>query len=180
MTYNSSVIQYLDTEVSGTLSNNSLVTVNDLTPGSLRVVIFRANPMTGSGTLFRFKFHAVGAANTTSPLTWSNFMFNEGDPPNTTVNGLITILAPTAAGVSVAGRVMSADGAGLRNVTVDVTSMSGETVTVRTNAFGQYRFDNITAGATYTLTARARGMTFPSRAIVVTDTLSGEDIVANR
>jgi hypothetical protein len=75
---------------------------------------------------------------------------------------------------------MSADGAGLRNVTVDVTSMSGETVTVRTNAFGQYRFDNITAGATYPLTARARGMTFPSRAIVVTDTLSGEDIVANR
>lgn len=180
LTYNASVIQFQDVDVAGTISNNAAVTINDLTPGALRIVVFRANPMTGSGTLFKFKFHAVGVPTSTSPLTWSNFMFNEGDPPNTTVNGLITILGTTAAMVEVSGRVVNADGVGIRNAAVELRSATGELISTRTNAFGTYRFTSVESGAAYSLTAFSRGLTFPSRLVFVTDTVSGEDIVANR
>jgi hypothetical protein len=86
---------------------------------------------------------------------------------------------PTAAGVSVSGRVVSSTGAGLRGATVTLMKEDGSIVSVTTNSFGYYTFQDVTAGRSYMLGARVKGYTFQSRLIQVTDTLTDVDLVAN-
>lgn len=87
-------------------------------------------------------------------------------------------LAPTAANVSVSGRVLSADGRGIRGATVTLTSPSGRTVTTTTNAFGYYLFQGVRSGGSYLVNARARGATFQARILSVTDSLTDVDLIA--
>jgi len=63
--------------------------------------------------------------------------------------------APTAAGVSVGGRVVGIGGEGLRNVSVVLSG--GMLLTpraTRTNTFGYFAFDDIAVGETYTVTVQ--------------------------
>jgi hypothetical protein len=55
----------------------------------------------------------------------------------------------------------------------------GSIVSVTTNSFGYYTFQDVTAGRSYMLGARVKGYTFQSRLIQVTDTLTDVDLVAN-
>ena len=167
-------------DLTGSVSANSFPTSNVPTPGLLKVVVFRASPpMTGTGTLLTLKFHATGAPGTFSNLTWSNLMFNEGDPPNIPVNGHVTIVGPTAARVGVSGRVFTADGMGIRNARVELRSGDGEVVTSVSNAFGYYHFDAVNSGATYVIAAVARGRIFTPRTLMVIDAIENEDVVAD-
>lgn len=68
--------------------------------------------------------------------------------------------APTAASVSVGGRVLTTDGRGIRNVLISLTGANGETRTVISSAFGYYRFADVPAGGTYILTAAAKRFIF--------------------
>lgn len=63
-------------------------------------------------------------------------------------------LAPTAAAVSVGGRVLTADGFGIAQARVTLTDSQGNERQVSTNSFGYYRFDNVVAGATYIFNVR--------------------------
>ncbi len=54
-------------------------------------------------------------------------------------------LAPTAANVQIGGRVMTANGRGIRNVLVTLTNANGTSRTVITGNFGYYRFAEIEA-----------------------------------
>ncbi len=87
-------------------------------------------------------------------------------------------LGPTAASVSVSGRVANAVGVGLRGVRVSMTDTDGVVRQAITNAFGYYRFTEVGSGRMYTLTAAAKGQTFQARLISVADTLTDADIVA--
>jgi hypothetical protein len=79
-------------EVAGTMSSGLSPVYNPITPGVLKVVVFGAYPLTGAGTLFNFKFTAVGPVGTISPITFVDFMFNEGDPAANVTNGQIKIV----------------------------------------------------------------------------------------
>jgi len=68
--------------------------------------------------------------------------------------------APTAASVSVGGRVMTLNGRGIRNARVTLTNSAGETRTVLTGAFGYYRFTDIPVGESYVISAAAKRFTF--------------------
>ncbi|MDQ4120631.1 MAG: carboxypeptidase regulatory-like domain-containing protein [Acidobacteriota bacterium] len=70
------------------------------------------------------------------------------------------VALPTAASVSIGGRIMTAKGRGTSNVLLILTDSTGETRTVMSNAFGYYRFTDVSAGATYTLTASAKRFVF--------------------
>jgi hypothetical protein len=70
------------------------------------------------------------------------------------------IFAPTAAGVTVGGRVVTANGAGIGKVRVVLTSGSGETRTAISSGFGYFRFDNVTTGETYVFSVNAKKYTF--------------------
>jgi hypothetical protein len=95
--------------------------------------------------------------------------------------GAFELLAPTAAGASLGGRVTAASGVGIRGalVTVEGGSLGGP-VTARTNAFGYYRVDELPAGHVYTVTAAAKGARFaePSRVVSLGDSLAGVDFAA--
>jgi Tol biopolymer transport system component len=73
---------------------------------------------------------------------------------------VIQLPAPTAANVSVGGRVLTAGGNGIRNVTVSLTDMQGNTRTALSSAFGYYCFDDIPAGGTVIINAAAKRYTF--------------------
>jgi hypothetical protein len=88
-----------------------------------------------------------------------------------------TITAPTAANVSVGGRVVTQSGYGAGNVRVFLTSGSGETISVGTNAFGYFRFDNVATGF-YTITAQSKRYQFESSALEVNDNVQDLTIVA--
>ena len=78
-------------DVSGTVAEGMTFTTNASTPGILRGVFYSSGVRTGSGTLVKLNFTAVGAAGAVSPLTWQNFMFNERVPAVTATDGSVTI-----------------------------------------------------------------------------------------
>lgn len=79
------------------------------------------------------------------------------------------VLAPTAAGVNIGGRVTTAGGRGIRNVMLTLISAgTGEIFYARSGLFGSYRFEDIPAGQTYVLTVSARRFLFvPNTQIIM-------------
>jgi subtilase family serine protease len=59
------------------------------------------------------------------------------------------ILNPTAANVSVGGRVSNSSGGGISRARITMTAPNGAAHTVTTNTFGYYHFDEVPAGGTY-------------------------------
>ena len=66
----------------------------------------------------------------------------------------------TAASVSVGGRVLTANGRGIRNVVVTMTDEDGNTRTARSTSFGSYRFADVPAGATYVFSVSGKRFAF--------------------
>jgi hypothetical protein len=86
--------------------------------------------------------------------------------------------APTAAGVSIAGRVISADGRGVRNANVTLRDASGNLRTAITSSFGYYRFDDVAVGQTYVCSVRSKRYQFSPKVVSLVDELTGLDFVA--
>jgi hypothetical protein len=76
-------------------------------------------------------------------------------------------LAPTAALVSISGKVTTLKGSGIRNVIVTLTDAEGNVRTTVTGTFGFYRFTNVEVGQTYVLQVYAKKYFFPNPAQVV-------------
>ena len=89
-------------------------------------------------------------------------------------------LNPTAAHVSVAGRVTSASGYGIRNAIIVLTGPDGVTKLAVTSSFGYYRFDDIAAGENYVVRVASKRYVFANatRVIAVNDDLTEVDFVA--
>lgn len=90
------------------------------------------------------------------------------------------VFAPTAAMVSVRGRVLTADGAGIRNARLILTKPTGETLVSQTGSFGYYRFNEIEIGQTYVITVLSKRFTFasPVRIVSVNDEVTALDFIA--
>ncbi len=93
-----------------------------------------------------------------------------GADPNTPIlqptytDGTVTVLGPTAASVSVGGRVWTANGRGIQNVTITLTNANGESRTARTTSFGYYQFNDVPVGQIYIISATARRYQFDQAA----------------
>lgn len=87
---------------------------------------------------------------------------------NLTTSG--TLLAPTAALASVSGKVLNGISA-VSNATVSLTNQAGESVSVRTNSFGNFNFE-VAAGQTYVLSAQSKGCQYDSQLLTVSDSVS--------
>jgi len=87
------------------------------------------------------------------------------------------IAAPTAANVSLSGKVFSSSGGTIANAVVELQSAgTGRRLSVRTNRFGYYRFDSVQSGANYVISAVAKGLTFTPRAVTLVDSVADFDI----
>jgi hypothetical protein len=87
-------------------------------------------------------------------------------------NYQIAMLAPTAAGVTIGGRVSSSSGASVSNASVLVTNQAGETRSAITNSFGYFRFENVAAGASYVFEIRHKRYSFAPRVVNVGEELN--------
>lgn len=87
-------------------------------------------------------------------------------------------LAPTAAAVTVSGRVLTDGGNGLTNARVILTSANGESRTVMTSSFGYFKFDEVSAGETYIVSVISRRYQFATQAVFVGDQIVNLDFTA--
>ena len=86
-------------------------------------------------------------------------------------------IGPSAAGVTVSGRVTTPTGQGLRNATVVLTDSEGRRRTATTSSFGLYTFEDVEAGQSYVVGVSARRYRFASRVVNVSDTLTNLDFI---
>ncbi|CAN5439737.1 hypothetical protein BH20ACI1_BH20ACI1_14230 [soil metagenome] len=89
--------------------------------------------------------------------------------------------APTAASVSIGGRVMTASGRGIRNVYITLTDSNGNNRLAVSTAFGYYRFEDVAAGETYIISASAKQYTFsqPTQVLNINEDADGINFIAN-
>jgi hypothetical protein len=89
--------------------------------------------------------------------------------------------APTAANAGINGRVTTAGGRPIRNVTLIIEGGNlSEPKFARTNTFGYYRFQDLEVGQVYIVSISAKRYSFanPSRVIILNENLDGEDFVS--
>jgi hypothetical protein len=88
-------------------------------------------------------------------------------------------LAPSAAAVSVRGRVMSASGRGVARARVSMTNQQGETRYATTNQFGYFNFQEVAAGENYVMSVTSKRYQFNSQVISPIENLEGVNFIAN-
>ncbi|MBS1792203.1 MAG: VCBS repeat-containing protein [Acidobacteria bacterium] len=121
----------------------------------------------------------VSVAGTPTQAGTFNFSITASDGLNTNVTDYqLKILVPTAAGVSIGGRVLTGK-RGLANAIVALTKSDGTTLTTRTGSFGYYRFDDIAAGETVLVTVVSKRFTFAPQVVSVSDNIADLDFAAS-
>jgi len=86
-------------------------------------------------------------------------------------------MIPTAATVSVSGRVLSPKGRGLANAVITLTGSSGETLTTRTNNFGYYQFTDVVAGDTVIIDVKSKLYAFETQVLNLSEETNGLNFV---
>jgi len=90
-------------------------------------------------------------------------------------------LAPTAAHVTVSGRVLDAYGRGIGRATVTLLDVNtNQTRTVQTGGNGSYVFEDVPAGSFYVISVNARRYTFAGQGIMLLDAMSNVNFVGVR
>lgn len=79
---------------------------------------------------------------------------------------------PTAASVSVGGRVLAEKNTGISRAVVSLTDASGATRYAISNSFGYYRFDEIPVGETYVFAVRHKRYQFAPQVVTVNEDLT--------
>lgn len=86
---------------------------------------------------------------------------------------------PTAADVSLSGRVLtSVGGRGVTHARVSITDMSGNVRSVSTDRLGNYRFNELSTGESYIVTVMSRRFSFEPKTISLNDNVAGFDLIA--
>jgi hypothetical protein len=163
--------------INGTDGGNS-ATFSATTPD--HVVTFTSDFLTFSNSTernFAFSFSSVTPALS---IGAGNFLrsFAAAGTGTFASNPAPIALAPTVASVSVSGRVLTADGRGLRNAQVTITEADGSSRTVLTGNFGQFSFTNLTAGQTVVLSAHSKRYGFSPQIITLTEDLNEIEFIA--
>jgi Tol biopolymer transport system component len=130
----------------GTLSAGFEINAGTGTPGRVVISGFGSAPLSGAGTLLKLKFNVIGTAPTTSLLTLSPFMFNEGIPFVEVLGGQVFVQG-TIGGTVFYGT--SATSVGVPGVSL--AAVGSPNVLTTTASDGTYRLAGFGNGA-YTVT----------------------------
>ena len=140
-------------------------TCNVQPDGTLKVSVSGANSLSGSGAVLNLSFRtdAAAVAGNVSPLNFSavHFYNTAGEVASGFSNGSVTLVTgPTAASVTVAGRLVSPEGRAIRAGQVVLTDEAGVRRSVSIALRGEFRFDDVASGRTYTVSASSRRFRF--------------------
>ncbi|HMS43950.1 MAG TPA: carboxypeptidase regulatory-like domain-containing protein, partial [Pyrinomonadaceae bacterium] len=97
-------------------------------------------------------------------------------PYTLAVTGTVQPINPVAAGVNIGGRIVNANGIGINGTRVTLTYPSGEVATIKTNAFGYYKFEDLEVGSTYTVQVADKRHQFANPSQIVTLQDAVEDL----
>jgi hypothetical protein len=86
--------------------------------------------------------------------------------------GAFELQAPTAANVSVSGRVLTPTGGGISNAVVTMTDSGGNIRTAKTNSFGYFRFETVEIGQTYIFQVVSKRFTFAPQIVTLDDEIT--------
>lgn len=92
--------------------------------------------------------------------------------------GAFEVQSPTRAGVSVSGRVVTADGRGIARARISLTDSHGQTRTSATNPFGYFRFDAVVIGEVYVFTVSSKSYSFIPQVVSINEEMSELNFVA--
>jgi hypothetical protein len=87
-------------------------------------------------------------------------------------------LAPTAAHVTVGGRVLSPSGSPVYGARVSITDQEGNTQAALSNPFGYYQFDDVEVGRGYVLEAKHKTYQFNPIFVHLVDQIADLDLIA--
>ncbi len=163
-----------------TMSGEYALATNIVEPGLMKVVLYGVTALTGEGTLANLRFRAVGGEGTASAVRIINFVWHDGSIAAEVKDGAVEIRAE-AAGNSIGGHVLSSTGDFVSGARITIVDMNGETRSAISNSFGNYRFDGLSVGQTYTVSVQAKRYTFmPVTVSVTNEPLSRLDLIANQ
>ena len=159
----------------GSTSSNAILVINPTTQTVVRTIntaiaptLMAVDPNGGNVFIANSANNVIYAYSTFGTQVW-----NSGD-----LGGPITNLAaprdivgllPTAARVSVGGRVTTADGDPVSGALVTLTDRNGTMRSCRVSSFGYFRINEVGTGETYVLNVSSKSHTFPARVITVND-----------
>lgn len=86
--------------------------------------------------------------------------------------GAVEITAPTAATITISGRVLTSDKRGLMNATVVLIRTDGTIRYARTTAFGYFRFTELEASNTFIISINSKPYLFAPQIITATEDLT--------
>lgn len=106
-----------------------------------------------------------------APVVREAINANAETVPTTFTDGIIQILAPTAASVTAGGRVTMSGGRGVSGARVSLIDSNGTTRIAFTNPFGYYSFTELDAGELYVLSVSAKRLKFtpPTRVMTIAE-----------
>ena len=135
--------------------------------------------------LLRVSFTVAADADSgDSALTLSNGNASSAAPQLynlTTTDGTVIIMAaPTAAMVTVSGKVLTGQGRGVRNAMVMMTDADGNVRTTTTSTFGYYQFTEVPAGKTcvFNVSHKLYQFTQPSLVLTIIEDAESVNFVA--
>ncbi|MDQ4119939.1 MAG: carboxypeptidase regulatory-like domain-containing protein [Acidobacteriota bacterium] len=103
----------------------------------------------------------------------SDAFFGFGDPSeNNSSTANTTVGTTSAASVTVSGRVLSANGRGIKGILIRLINEEGEVRTALSSPFGYFRFADVPAGRTYMINVSAKKYSFTQHAQLLN--LSGD------
>ncbi|HEX8367608.1 MAG TPA: carboxypeptidase regulatory-like domain-containing protein [Pyrinomonadaceae bacterium] len=173
----------------GTDAQTATLIPNASQAGKVGVVLampFNEAIQAGARQLVTIRFNvALNAAGGQTPLTFGDAPViravsdvNANTLSSTFQDGAVNILAPTAASVSVSGRVLDANGAGISKARVSIIDRNAAERVALTNQFGYYQFEAIAVGAVYVVSAGHKNYQFTSRFITVLEETDGVNFIA--
>ena len=127
------------------------------------------SPAIDKGNCFGCSLDQRGAAR---PLDFPNFP-NAPGGDGSDIGALELQLAPTAAAVSISGRVLTPEGRGLMNARVILTDSNGNSRSAATSAFGYFHLADVEAGTTVVLSVSSKRYSFAPQVVSVTEDLTG-------
>jgi len=149
---------------------------------AIRVAAGEAGIWAYDGAYANINFTVNGAAGSATELTVDSFLVNGGKVETNVENGRITVESAANNGSrGVSGRLVTIDGAGLRNAAVIITDSQGRQARVTSTSFGWFRFDGLSTGETYTLRVDSKHYSFQQRTFTIGDGfMSLGNIVADK
>ncbi|CAN5238695.1 hypothetical protein BH20ACI2_BH20ACI2_00880 [soil metagenome] len=162
-----------------TASNSSVLLINGANPCN---VFFQVGSSATLGTDTVFVGTILASAsitlNTRTSLRGRALALDGAVTLDTNGINNVCALGTTAASVSISGRVVTAEGRGIRDAQVWMIDSEGSRWTVITSSLGYYSFTDVEAGNFYILGVASRRYRFETRAVSASDSIANFDFLA--